>query len=167
MPGKPVLPVQEYCDDSQVITFGPIAAADFPVAGTMALWFPDRPVVIDHVSMYQVGGTTMSAGVLQLLRGVGALGDTGADANIAAVLTAARTIATGTCPTALDTRVAFAITDTDGFGNNDENHLNGTPHESTPGAGDSVVDFVAVDETTPTVAGTHLYIEIRYRSKIN
>jgi hypothetical protein len=167
MTGAPHLPTQEYCDDFQTKLIGPIAATDMPLGGIIALWFPDRPVAIDSVRMWSVGGTAFTTGTVQLIRGIHPLGDTGADADIAAVGTAARILADATAvPTTLDTEAEFAITENTA-GNRAENFLDGAVHEVVPGDGSAVRDFLAMEETVGLANGTTLYVEVRYRSKIN
>jgi hypothetical protein len=157
MAGEVPLPVQEYCDDSQVIVLGPYAAADLPA--DQALWFPDRHVVIDHVWAW-ADAVTGSACNLRLLRGIGPLGGTGADADAAAVVTAARDITTNVDLNGEAADVKFDLPLATEY---DENIVWGSDYTVD---GNTLHDFVLADVSAATTGLVGLMVAIRFRSKV-
>jgi hypothetical protein len=97
MAGENPLDIQEYRDDFQVSYGSHLLAADIASGESVVLWVPPRrTVVIDDIFFWAANAVETTAATIatRLLRAVGPLGATGGDADMAAVLTADRTVIT-------------------------------------------------------------------------
>lgn len=150
MTGAPIVPVQEACDDSQVIT---LQLGDAPIATGLVAWSPERDSIIDAAWMHATIGVTGLCNVI-LFRGV----FTATTEDIAAeVVTAARAITEATSVQAasimLERTDLPLERDTQSSGSGAENFI--------PAGGLVVVDFSAA-----TTGATDMVLNLRVRTKI-
>lgn len=149
MPGERPLPIQEYKDDSQILTFRHLAAGT--ATNHVGLFMADRDLVVDHAQIRVTTLGTVSSQTVHLKRVAN-----GVDVSDAGILiTNALEIGAGTGPVAADTFVAFTMVNTANL------------VQSRTAAGVYAPELVAVTFTgTPTAGAIEVLMQLRVRTKI-